>query len=108
MAGSNISMHCIHPGGIKTNITNSAKISSVHVYKSQILADFNKQTKTTAEQAANIILKGINKNKHRILVGGYAKLLDCIVRCFLGNDEKILGFEKGVINKRKIDNETTQ
>ncbi|MFB1015153.1 MAG: SDR family NAD(P)-dependent oxidoreductase [Alteromonadaceae bacterium] len=108
MAGSNVSVHCIHPGGIKTNITNNAKIASVHVSKSQILADFNKQAKTTAEQAADIILKGVSENKRRILVGGDAKLLDRIVRWFPDNYEKILGFEKGVINKRKIDNETTQ
>ena len=68
MAGSNVSVHCIHPGGIKTNITNNVKIASVHVSKSQILADFNKQ-------AADIILKGMSKNKCRILFSGDAKLL---------------------------------
>lgn len=107
MAGSNVAVHCVHPGGIKTNITNNAKISSAHVTKSQILADFNKQAKTTAEQAADVILHGIAKNKRRILIGGDAKLLDRIVRWFPDKYEKILGFEKGVIKKRKERNETT-
>ncbi|WP_286261586.1 SDR family NAD(P)-dependent oxidoreductase [Thalassotalea atypica] len=103
MAGTNVSVHCVHPGGIKTNITNSAKISSPHVERSKILDDFNKQAKTTAEQAASIILQGIEKKKRRILVGSDAKLLDRIVRWFPETYEKILGFEKGVIAKRKAD-----
>lgn len=104
MAGSNVSVHCVHPGGIKTNITNNAKISSPHVVKSEILADFNKQAKTTAEQAAAVIIQGVEKNKRRILIGGDAKLLDRIVRWFPATYEKILGFEKGVLKKRKEKN----
>ncbi len=101
MAGTNVAVHCVHPGGIKTNITNNAKISSTHVSKSKILADFNKQAKTTAEQAAEVILQGLTKNKRRILIGNDAKLLDRIVRWFPATYEKILGFEKGVIAKRR-------
>lgn len=101
MAGSNLSVHCVHPGGIKTNITNNAKVSTNAIPKSQLIADFNKQAKTTSEQAANIILLGIEKKQRRILVGGDAKLLDRIARWFPSSYEKLLGFEKGVIKKRK-------
>jgi NADP-dependent 3-hydroxy acid dehydrogenase YdfG len=101
MAGSNLSVHCVHPGGIKTNITNNAKISTNAIPKSQLIADFNKVAKTTAEQAADIILAGIAKKQRRILVGGDAKLLDRIARWFPSSYEKILGFEKTIINKRK-------
>jgi butyryl-CoA dehydrogenase len=103
MAGTNVSVHCVHPGGIKTNITNNAKIFTNHVPKSKILADFNKQAKTTAEQAADVILLGIVKNKRRILIGNDAKILDRIVRWFPATYEKILGFEKGVLAKRKME-----
>ena len=101
MAGSNIAVHCVHPGGIKTNITNNAKVSTNAIPKSQLIVDFNKQAKTTAEQAADIILAGIEKKQRRILVGGDAKILDRIARWFPSSYEKLLGFEKGVINKRK-------
>jgi butyryl-CoA dehydrogenase len=101
MAGTTVSVHCVHPGGIKTNITNSAKVSTTAVTKSEILAKFNKQAKTSSEQAAEVILEGIVKSKRRILVGGDAKLLDLISRWFPASYEKILGFEKGVIEKRK-------
>lgn len=101
MAGSNVSVHCVHPGGIKTNITNNAKVTTQAISKSELVAGFNKQAKTTAEQAAEAMLKGIDKNNRRILIGGDAKLLDKIVRWFPATYEKILGFEKGVIAKRK-------
>lgn len=101
MAGSNLAVHCVHPGGIKTNITNNAKVSTNAIPKSQLIADFNKQAKTTPEQAASIILLGIEKKQRRILVGGDATLLDRIARWFPSSYEKLLGFEKGVIKKRK-------
>jgi butyryl-CoA dehydrogenase len=101
MAGSNLAVHCVHPGGIKTNITNNAKVATDTIAKSQLIADFNKLAKTTAEKAADIILAGIEKKQRRILVGGDAKLLDRISRWFPSSYEKILGFEKGILNKRK-------
>lgn len=100
MAGTSVAVHCVHPGGIKTNITNNAKVSSTAVTKSEILVSFDKQAKTTAEEASQIILEGIVKRKRRILIGGDAKLLDLISRWFPSSYEKILGFEKGVIKKR--------
>ena len=101
MAGSNLAVHCVHPGGIKTNITNNAKVSTNAIPKSQLIADFNKQAKTTAEEAADIILVGIEKKQRRILVGEDAILLDGVAREFPDTYEDILGFEKGVLNKRK-------
>ncbi len=101
MAGSNIAVHCVHPGGIKTNITNNAKVTTDAVPKSELIANFNKVAKTTAEQAADIILTGIAKKQRRILVGGDAKLLDLVARWFPSSYEKILGFENNIINKRK-------
>jgi butyryl-CoA dehydrogenase len=103
MAGTSIAVHCVHPGGIKTNITQNAIISSTAVTKSEILDSFNKQAKTSSEQAAKVILKGIETRKRRILVGGDAKLLDVISRWFPASYEKILGLEKGVIKKRNQD-----
>lgn len=101
MAGSNVSVHCVHPGGIKTNISNNAKISAKHVNRSELLEDFNKLAITTADQAVDIILEGMTENKRRILVGQDAISLDGVVREFPDTYEDILGFEKGVIASRK-------
>lgn len=101
MAGSNVHVHCVHPGGIKTNITNSAKISTNSISRNQVIDDFNKLAKTSADDAAEAILAGLKSNKRRILIGKDAWLLDKIARWFPNSYEKILGFEKGVIALRK-------
>jgi len=101
MAGTNVSVHCVHPGGIKTNISNNAKVTSKSISKSQNIENFNKLAKTTPEEAADIILQGVEKNKRRILIGKDAKLLDRIVRWFPATYEKVLGFEKVVLASRK-------
>jgi len=101
MAGSNVKVHCVHPGGIKTNITNNAKVSSEAVSHEQVQAIFEAQAKTTAEDAARIILQGMKANKRRILIGRDAKILDRIVRWFPNTYERILKLEKAVIANRK-------
>ena len=101
MAGTNVSVHCVHPGGIKTNISNNAKVTSKSISKSQNVENFNKLAKTTPEEAADVILQGLVKNKRRILIGKDAKLLDRIARWFPATYEKVLGFEKVVLASRK-------
>jgi butyryl-CoA dehydrogenase len=101
MAGTNVSVHCVHPGGIKTNISNNAKVTSKSISKSQNVENFNKLAKTTPEEAADVILQGLVKNKRRILIGKDAKFLDRIARWFPATYEKVLGFEKVVLASRK-------
>jgi len=101
MAGTSVQVHCIHPGGIKTNITSSAKVSSNEVSHEQIQAIFEAQAKTTAGDAAQTIITNIEKNKRRILIGRDAKILDRIARWFPASYEKILKLEAGVIANRK-------
>jgi butyryl-CoA dehydrogenase len=103
MAGSNVSVSCVHPGGISTDITKNAKVGekALDVPKSQLIDDFAKQAKTTPEQAASIILAGVMKQQRRILVGKDAWVLDKIVRLFPSSYEKVMGFEKKVIERYK-------
>lgn len=103
MAGSNISVSCVHPGGISTDITKNAKVGekALDVPKSQLIDDFAKQAKTTPEEAAKMILAGVMKQQRRILVGKDAWVLDKIVRFFPSSYEKVLGFEKKVVERFK-------
>ncbi|PID42275.1 MAG: acetoin dehydrogenase [Proteobacteria bacterium] len=84
MAGYNIGVSCVHPGGIKTNIANSARMGP-SVGK-QLSADefkdkFNKLlAKTTPEQAAKTIIDAIENNHKRVLVGLDARICDLMQR----------------------------
>jgi len=102
MCGTSVKVSCVHPGGIKTDITKNAKINegAMDASLEQINANFDKQAKTTPEQAAEIIMKGIEKQNRRILIGPDAKILDFMVRLFPARYSKIFGFEKSVEKKR--------
>lgn len=66
---SNIQVHSVHPGGIKTNIARNARGGDSKF--SEMFEE--KFLKMPPEKAAKIIIKGIQKNNPRIIVGGDAK-----------------------------------
>ncbi len=74
---SSLTIHSVHPGGIKTNIAkNAVDYNEVHeAFHQQFL-------KLTPEYAADVIIAGIRKRKKRILIGSEAYLLDFVVRLF--------------------------
>jgi len=81
-----VSATCVHPGGIKTNIARSARVSGS--LKDLGVEDVEGSAKrfekmffrTTAEDAAELILRGVERNARRVLVGGDARLLDVVQR----------------------------
>lgn len=62
----------------------------------KLKTDFDTKARTTADQAAAIIIRGVLKNKRRILAGIDAKIMSLVTRLFLGTYEKVLGFEIAV------------
>lgn len=92
LAETNVSVSCVHPGGIKTNIVRNARVGegALEEWKTQGAEFFEKITQTTAEEAAEIILKGIKKKNPRILVGEDAKQISKIARIYPKKYLKIL------------------
>lgn len=85
MANNGVSASCVHPGGIKTNIARSARMNDsvkdlTGVDGAASTQNFEKMFRTTADDAAKIILKGVRKNARRILVGTDAKIIDSFQR----------------------------
>ncbi|OUS25205.1 acetoin dehydrogenase [Gammaproteobacteria bacterium 45_16_T64] len=91
---SSVNVSCVHPGGVKTNIANSGKIvGMVGKQRSadQMKKEFNDTlARTTPEQAAQIILKGLLDNSPRILVGIDAKIGDLIQRILPTGYQKLI------------------
>lgn len=81
-----VSATCVHPGGIRTNIARDAKmdasIDKATGGKSEVArAKFDKLLNaTSAESAALQILRAVEGNQRRVLVGMDAKFLDKLVR----------------------------
>jgi NAD(P)-dependent dehydrogenase (short-subunit alcohol dehydrogenase family) len=95
LAGTNVKVSCVHPGGIKTNIAANArfyKSSDESLKKEDAAALFSRAIAgTTADKAAKIIIAGIKKNKLRIMVGPDAYLMDWMKRLFPVGFQKIAG-----------------
>lgn len=74
-----VAVSCVHPGGIRTNIANAARMGKSENADAQ-RKGFDKLAVTTPEKAAKTIVKGILKDESRILVGPDAWGIDVINR----------------------------
>ncbi|WP_029891287.1 SDR family NAD(P)-dependent oxidoreductase [Polycyclovorans algicola] len=84
MTDCGVSATCVHPGGIKTAIARNsrmdASIQALGMDEKKAGKKFEQNFITTAEKAAAIILKAVQKNDRRVLVGPDAKMLDKLAR----------------------------
>jgi NAD(P)-dependent dehydrogenase (short-subunit alcohol dehydrogenase family) len=98
LAASPVSATCIHPGGVRTAIARSARLdpaleAMVGMPLQQAREQFDKLLATTsAEQAAEQILRGVERNARRVLVGPDARLLDLAVRLLGSAHQPLLGW----------------
>jgi NAD(P)-dependent dehydrogenase (short-subunit alcohol dehydrogenase family) len=84
LENTNIKVSTVHPGGIKTEIANSARIGkdANEETKKIEIQNFNRVAVTTSEKAAEIIVRGMLKGKPRILIGFDAFAIEGMVRLF--------------------------
>ncbi|CAM3785900.1 SDR family oxidoreductase [Tsukamurella ocularis] len=94
-SGHNVGVSCVHPGGIKTDICNNATVAEGQDQAS--FADFfNKHlARTEADSAARTILRGVQKNHGRILIGPDAVALDLLVRVTGSGYQRLMSFVDG-------------
>lgn len=85
-AGSKVSATCVHPGGIRTNIARAARIDASLEGVTGIGVEVSRRrfdrmlARTTAESAALQILRAVETNQRRVLIGSDARALDLISR----------------------------
>jgi len=80
-----IGVTTIHPGGINTNIVRHARFQQgpeMEAEREEAIQRFAQFTMTQPEGAAKTIIKGIKRNKARILIGPDAHLVDWVRRLF--------------------------
>jgi NAD(P)-dependent dehydrogenase (short-subunit alcohol dehydrogenase family) len=84
LAGSGVRAVTVHPGGIRTNIARNGRshgdprgLGRSH---EQMAAEFEAMARTTPERAAEVIHRGVDAGRARILIGADARLFDLVTR----------------------------
>ena len=83
LAKSPIRLSVVHPGGVATNIARNARSGAGIVdneRRGKAIERFDAMARTTSTAAALRIIKGIEKNSPRILIGNDARFLDLLQR----------------------------
>lgn len=83
VAGTGVTVTCVHPGGIRTNIVKNARF-----YKNvdgeedhgSAIGDFERLARTTPEEAARVIVEGMVGKAPRVLIGRDARWIDRVQR----------------------------
>lgn len=89
-----VSALCVHPGGIRTNIANDARLSDsmkkIGMNPEKSIKSFNKLMRKPAVEASQEILDAVLKNKRRLLIGGDAVTVDLMQRILPTGYQKIV------------------
>jgi short-subunit dehydrogenase len=83
MSNSTLRLSVVHPGGVKTNIARKARSGTLlreSVSPDELGDRFERLARTTPAAAAQRIVRGIERNEPRILIGADARFLDIIQR----------------------------
>lgn len=84
LAGTNVAVSRVYPGGILTNIIRNSRVGkdTPGEWKAQGTKLFDKIAKTTADEAAEVIVQGLKARDPRILIGKDARAISLISRIF--------------------------
>ncbi len=89
-----VSSTTIHPGGIKTNIARNARTDESMLVggadPDELAADFDRLASTTPDKAAQQILKAVERNRRRALIGPDAFVFDLVSRLPAGLYQRFL------------------
>lgn len=82
--GTGISVTCVHPGGVRTHIAENARpvAGKTPADWEERKERFLKAARTSPEKAAQVIVRGILRDRARILIGADAYLFDFLQRIF--------------------------
>lgn len=91
LAADGIGVTCVHPGGVNTRIAVSARIGSgVPAEVRARQDDWQRLLTMDPTKAAEIILRGVERRRARVLVGGSARALDVLARLLPVSYSRIL------------------
>ncbi|MGH1437543.1 MAG: SDR family NAD(P)-dependent oxidoreductase [Lewinella sp.] len=103
LVGTGALVTAVHPGPVKTNLTRNIKYHDQDLLN-RLSQFFDDSATTTPEEAAEIIIKGIKKGKHRVLLSPRTKMLDRLTRLLPNSYHRFLprNFRPGHLIKKAL------
>jgi short-subunit dehydrogenase len=92
-AQSKVRLSVVHPGGIATSIARNARMGSGitdNARRVEAIERFDQVAKTSPRDAALRIIKGIERNEPRILIGSDARFMDLLQRFLPGTYWRVM------------------
>lgn len=82
LEGSTVFVSCVHPGGIRTSIAERGRLgtNAPQTRKNESVSRLAQLAKTSSEDAAARILRGVERREPRILIGFDARQIDIMQR----------------------------
>lgn len=92
LAGTNVGLSVVHPAGVKTSIARKARLGAGApvVKREEGIAELDRVAKSSAGEAADRILRGVERGEPRILIGGDAWRIDWMQRLMPGTYWKLM------------------
>lgn len=105
LAGTGVTAVTVHPGGVNTNIVRNARFredpEAGGPTREELAEQFAAVTATTSDKAAEIIHRGVEAGKSRILVGMDARLFDLLARVTPTHYMDVINRFQAPINKAR-------
>lgn len=90
MGHKHVQVTCVFPGGIKTSIARTARVSAA-VDHAEIISSFdNTIARTEPDEAARVILAGVARGRGRVLIGRDARIVDVLTRIASSGYQRII------------------
>ena len=104
LVGSGVRAVTVHPGGVRTNIARNGRLNSdpkgLGRSKDEIADEFEAIVRTSPERAAEVIHRGIDSGRARILIGADAHVFDLLTRITPTHYFRVLSALEGALTRR--------
>ena len=104
LRATKVRVTCVHPGGIKTNIVKNGRHFADPSGKAADLdtmaRDFEREARTTADEAGRQIVDAILRERPRLLIGLDAVIIDRMQRMFPESYDKVIAKFLGLRARR--------
>lgn len=91
LQGTNVGVTCVHPGGVRTNIVQNARLADEQE-RATIVREFGKAARMSPETAAANIVTAIERNSARLRLGPETYAMDWLKRLAPVGTQRLVGW----------------